>query len=367
MRFFFGFFIFSIFTIGTYADDVKTQCSEKCPLSCLEDPPPANCGYNCPARIDVKGVWDYYASASFLYIQPKEKGLAPALVSSLDFNGLQKSSLIDFKYMFYPAFKAGVGLSSDCDGWNLYAEYTRIYSTTTKKKKLDPVLFGASAGKSYLSPIWGFTGLGPTEGTLLSYDVKARWKLRFNIVDLTLGRSYFVGKKLLFHPFFGFRGGMINQKLSSLSKNVNDSGSFTINSKNHTCSWLIGPRFGLDTSWLLGKGFRFYGNMGASIFFDHFKLYKDDDIVPLSVLSRYLMHAKKKTITSNLDASCGFGWGSYFYNKNWHLDFIMGYDFQIFFEQNYLQYLNLLSNYIEEFTPHNLVLQGLNLKLQIDF
>lgn len=364
-----SFFIF-VFTMSAYAEETAKPCKEKCEISCIEDPPPSNCGYNCPSRIDVKGVWDYYASATFLYVQPKENGLAFAMLFNFDQSGLEKSSLNDFDYDFFPAFKAGVGISSDSDGWNLFAEYTRIYSSTSKRKKFDPSFFGTVAGKKYFSPVWIFSNLEPTEGIVSSYEVKADWKLRFNIVDLTLGRSYFAGRQLLLHPYFGLRGGLINQKVDSESKSINNLSLFYImNSKNHSQSWLIGPRFGVDTSWLLGKGFRLYGNAGASLFFDHLKLSKDDDIVPLNPLamSRFLSHLKKKTVTSNLDASIGFGWGSYFNDRNWHLDFSLGYDFQIFFEQNYLQYLNLLSNSTEEFYPHSLVFHGLNMKLQIDF
>ena len=31
--------------------------------------------YNHPARIDVKGSWDYYISGSYIYWQPREDGL----------------------------------------------------------------------------------------------------------------------------------------------------------------------------------------------------------------------------------------------------------------------------------------------------
>ena len=53
--------------------------------------------YNHPARIDVKGSWDYYISGSYIYWQPREDGLElareaylPLFISERNANVIKK-------------------------------------------------------------------------------------------------------------------------------------------------------------------------------------------------------------------------------------------------------------------------------------
>jgi hypothetical protein len=365
--------LFSCLTFGLFSEETNIIKPPEQPIPCVscptEDPPPCNCGYNCPARIDAKGVWDYFVSATFLYWQPKERGLSIATLYDFTNSGLEKGATVDLEIPFRPALQVGLGFSSDGDGWDILAKYTRFYETISKNKNIPLYSFGDTLGTKYFSPLWFFSNLHPS-GDIQSYAFHAKWKLQCNFVDLTMGRSAFTGRWLIIHPFFGLKGGLIDQKVKCLYENRDSLGLYSTSSSNRLHSWLIGPKAGADTNWSLGCGFRFYGNISAALLYQHFKIALDDSIDPLNTLpsfSNFTLHTTKKSLTPNFDLSLGFGWGSYFNDRNWHLDFTIGYDFQIYLDQNLLQSYNFAANNAFDFVSHGLMFHGLKLGAQIDF
>ncbi len=64
----------------------------------------------------------------------------------------------------------------------------------------------------------------------------------------------------------------------------------------------------------------------------------------------------------------GIGWGRYFNCRNYHLDFLLTYDFQIFWNQNMMRQLvdNIASGGVST-SANNLYLQGLTARAQFDF
>jgi hypothetical protein len=63
----------------------------------------------------------------------------------------------------------------------------------------------------------------------------------------------------------------------------------------------------------------------------------------------------------------GIGWGSYFKRNNWFFDLSLGYEAQLFFNQNKMIALKeILENRIHT-KAGNLMFQGLNVTLELEF
>jgi hypothetical protein len=389
---------------------------EPCKPCCTEVPTigePCNCAYNAPARIDPACGWDAWISLSFLYWQPKEKGLDLGNFNSVPITLTQSATarisgqveydndLIKMDFDYHPAFKLGLGFSSDRDDWTLYFEYTRFYSKDNRSIDLtnslvlnNIALIGASIAEEFLSTNWinesisdsektilgatpipGTLGLGPVQFAFFH----SRWELKTNIVDMELGRPYYLGRKLIFKPYYGLRGGTIDQKYSFTAQMVDYAhpDNFLLSySKNKVDTWLIGPRIGVDTDWLIGCHFRIFGNVAAALTYQKFKT-RLEQILPvqkngtISVTDSTAITYKSKSSTSYLtpeaELELGLGYGTYFCNNEWYFDLTAGYSFNYFWHQNMMR--NLSDGFSRLIDSHvgDLMLHGLTVTARLDF
>jgi hypothetical protein len=86
------------------------------------------------------------------------------------------------------------------------------------------------------------------------------------LIDLDLGREFFVSKRLTLRPFIGIRSGWVRQRqrttFGQAVSTTTQNGSYLQGKSNF---WGIGPRAGLNTEWGLGRGISLFGNAGYSI------------------------------------------------------------------------------------------------------
>ena len=351
----------------------QEKCCTPCPAPCdFKEMMPGMPGYNAPSRINVCGNWDLYTDASFIYWQIAQDNMAFALANQNTQAQAATPGIIgsftqmDFDYK--PGFQVGVGMNYDHDNWDSYAEYTRIHGTNSSSASAD-------TGRALLGN-WGSNRL-LARGQAFS-SASASFKTNLDFVDWVLGRSYFVGKNLTFHPVVGVRGAWITQNMSVHYKNpvAGTTGDSTILSPvcsldtySRVHSWGVGARTGVETNWLLGQGIRLYGNGYADMLYTKYKL-QNKSIFTNSVNNTQYVISKDRigAVRTHLDLELGFGWGSYFDNNNWHIDLSAGYGFQVFFNQNMFRNSNddivVASGCVAN---GDMTAQGLTAKVRIDF
>jgi hypothetical protein len=355
----------------------KETCCEKPCNSCDKipepSPAPCNCAFNCPARVVPQCNWNVNVFGSFLYWQQRERGLELGEKFENTSNTTNDSSVnMDFDY--HPAFKVGLGFNSNTDDWTTSFEYTRFKSTSQKTTRVDFV-----ADETYLQEAWVsndlyqmvYDQLGFTSTSNVVKSIEAKWRLDLNLIDFTAGRPYWLGTKIYLQPLVGLRGGWINQKYTThnvapLLIGASDRADFDIYYTGKSKSWLIGPRIGIGSNWLLGcSGFRFFGNASASLFYQDIKTKINNEAPVQGVLTtaqKYNFNHKMAVVTPSFDSILGFGWGSYFNNNKWHFDFTAGYEFQYFYNQNAIRIEPI--NFSD---APSLMLHGLNLTAKFDF
>ena len=324
--------------------------------------------YNAPARIEVKSSWDMYFSGAFTYWQAIQDNMELGLVGNAPADtSFVNGNVVNMDFGYKPGFKVGFGMDFDHDKWEFAADYTWFRGTSTTSTS------ESSGSGYYVLPMWGspdIIDLLPS-GTFTSGSES--WKLSMDLVDAELARSCYEGKYLSFRPFFGARGAWIRQNISVsyLDSSLN---SYDIN--GHTNSWAVGPRAGLDTNWMIGQGFRLYGNSAGDILYTRYTSLRENDSQSTSagVLLESFVTTQKNLgcLRTHLELEMGIGWGSYFDNNNWHVDLSAGYNFQVFFDQNAFRrfYQSGTGTTVDalSFLPNgNLYLQGLTATLNVDF
>lgn len=341
--------------------------------------------YNAPARIDVRGSWDVFTSASFIYWQLSQENMQVAFADNLsnaDYTTANQvqGSYVDMNFKYKPGFQVGLGINFDRDDWDAFAEYTRIHTTNTSSTNGTLLTAGSSAP---LLPTWGHPYV---LGTNVYNTGSESWQCNLDLINLDLGRVYYVGTQLTFRPFFGARSALIQQNVHTQYVNTgfsNGTGLFievpgvmNVVQRNH--SWSIGPRVGFDTNWLFGQGLRFFGNANADLLYTKYKVQNKTSFVATSAVAGSgiiqgqnlfsITKEKPFALRTHLDLEMGLGWGSYFDNNNWYIDLSAGYAFQVFFDQNMLSTFLNSSMPGRLLNPHgNLYAQGLTATVRFDF
>ncbi len=361
---------------------------------CWEEPT-LNAGYNFPANLETCNSWNMWVNASFLYWQPIEENIDPAAVVHSEFTTIlplpttpsvsNDLSIVSMDFKFKPGFQVAIGFNPNYDHWDLEAEYTRFHSHQ-KKFTSGQIFSPLLLDPGNLAVLAFFED--QIVGDPINGSVKEHWYLNMDVLDLDLGRWFYVGQKLTFHPYCSVRGALIHQKLNahyesnlSLTNGTVVPFPSAVYFKSH--SWGVGPRIGLDAHWNLCRGFRLFSNGSADILFTRYYSCQTRGIVSIIPVSIDCENKiSQKTINSlrgHFDLEMGFGWGKYFQDSRWHMDLELGYGFQIFFDQNMFRHLTTAfvvpvstSRFVNLATTSNepngnLYIQGLTAKVKIDF
>lgn len=348
-------------------------CPQPCPPTqvCPADPccpawptPVLNAAYNYPARVQTRCPWDVFADATFVYWQAVQENMelgfsnTVAVASAADTTA---ASVINMDFDFKPGFKVGLGGNFDYDNWDMRLGYTWFHCTNSQSST-------APAG-GHINTMWGSPSI---RGTATYDSIGENWALRMDIADLDLGRWHYVGTKLVFHPTFGVRADWLRQNVKVTADRAAVSGGLGADTAvvtEKSRSWAIGPKVGLGTNWNIGAGFRFFGNGEADLLFT--KYTRDSFKETHTIAPTETFHVKQNRIYAvrpHLDLELGFGWGTYLDCNNWYMDFALGYEFQVFFNQNMFRHFNDAQMIANSNLPNgDLFLQGLTASFKLDF
>ena len=326
--------------------------------------------YNAPFKHNLAdSAYNVWADASFIYWQPTEDNLEFGMsVDSVIGTGGDHLALsgriVNMDFDFMPGFKVGSGVTFKRDNWDLYAEYTWLHGHDQKSS--DGGAFGLEPMYPDVNTIANYIGSGP-----IFYGIgKAKWKIKLDFLDLDLGRNYYVGKYLTFHPYFGLRGAWIRQSIHGLYQ-IALAPNF-IDLKDGTVSWAVGPKLGFDANWDLSSGWKIISNGSADLLYTRYsEIYRSTTFNPKTTpaslplkISEHPMH----TVRAHMDIELGLGWGTYLDCKNLYLDLGATYDFQVFFGQNMFRKFFVGSGVPSSLLcAGNLYIQGLNVKAKLDF
>lgn len=244
----------------------------------------------------VQGGADLFVTADWIWWKAVQEGtryaatgIAPGSNKAFDIlvsvpKGRAKSVGEDWSF----GFQVGAGLNLSYDGWAIYAQYTwlRPSHQSSVIQMIDPVTnFGVI---SFQTPNIATGPYGDNENCQdYRWDrADASWSLHFNVIDLALGRRFFLSRFLVARLFFGLRGTWQEQQMdTSLSNSngvalrtgVNPSGPYLIEQKNRV--WGIGPRGGLDLSWYMAKNWSIYGDLSWTALWAYYTAMERKDTV----------------------------------------------------------------------------------------
>ncbi len=340
----------------------RGPCEPKPVIDCgCPEPAPGPFAFAFPLDRDLNCPDDFYVYADFLAMQAKQDGMEFAIVNS---NPDKASDLTngtvggfstnnnDWSYSFGARF--GAGIYVDHDAWNVDAVWSwlniRDYQT-----------FNASSGN--LLPLWE----APSDlDSVYGPRSSAVWNCNYNILDIRLGKPYYVSRYVVFNPHVGFRGGWISQHFSVDYSGAPGGGHRAVHHGENDF-WGVGIRTGIDTDWMITRGFSIFGNVAGSILYGKFRVDQmlqvpDADEASFVVADRHYMNVP------NAEIAMGVAWGQRIFQDRYYISLKAGYEFHVWFDQlNMRRFFQDSTSFANDVVSRgNLTLNGVSFRASLD-
>ena len=242
----------------------------------------------------VENCCDPFITADFIWWKAQEDGLAYAYTGGASTDVSASSGTVyQPKFKYKPGFKVGLGLKFKHDGWDLYANYTWLRNNHRSNSVSAPT-------SSALISDYFVQGTDATaEPVTIATSASSKWKMHFNVVDLELGRNFWISQWLTLRPHFGLKGSWNHQKygVSYVGATSEVAGlvdaDISLNFKQH--QWAIGLRTGLDTAWYLWKKWCIFGEFAISGMCNHFKDKTSEVATSATLAGVTLLNSKRHT------------------------------------------------------------------------
>lgn len=333
---------------------------------------------------------DIFITADFIYWKVNQEGTAYAtsgvgtgsMASDVLFS-TEKGKVRSAGKDWSPGFKVGIGLNLSHDGWDLYTQYTWLRPSNSSRVSRS---YNAATGEGVVSLQTPNTNDGPYggssgEGSLYRWDrASSYWKLCFNVIDLELGRNFYLSQFLTMRPFIGLKGTWQSQDFKtrlflsdgidvglSLEQDGLLSGPYHINYDNDV--WGIGIRPGFNIAWYMSTNWSIYGNMAwTSMWAAYTDLQRKDTVKNgeeiLNGISPTMVNTSRDTYYSVKwigEIELGLRWEMWFYDDNYHFAIQAGWENQVWLNWTSFQSI------IQPDRWEDLSFQGLNLTFRFDF
>lgn len=141
------------------------------------------------------------------------------------------------------------------------------------------------------------------------------WNIKYDVVDLTLGRGFCATSCFYLKPFIGLRSAQIHHRLKShletlFTSSLIGNNTVVTDKDDKEDFWGIGPQIGLNADWYLGCNFSLYGSFAVVTYYGDVKSKNFDTDTFTRTVS--VCDGKKKHCFNNIatDAAIGIRWDS---------------------------------------------------------
>jgi hypothetical protein len=260
----------------------------------------------------------------------------------------KQAKRIEINPDYQPGFK--VGFEMALANWGWFADFT--YFDFADMRSV------SSSEEGFLFSRWILPGVVLNNS---SSHIKAKWSLRMEVLNVEAERKFYVGRRLMLKPHFGIAAAWIDQRFKGrflLNIPVNE-----LKMRHESDSWGIGPRVGVDMDWRIFRGFGLVGTAATDLLYTHYDL----DLKASSPNNPTLfsgISSDLDTLRAELELYLGIN-TCFKVSRKTILNLQLGYDFQIWWNQNMMRWNN--DTGWTASPEGNLYLDGLRLTLKLDF
>jgi hypothetical protein len=253
---------------------------------------------------------------------------------------------------FEPGFKVGAGLDFAYDGWDLYANYTWLNGDTEHNS----LSAHRRNGVTTLFPVVDVFG---DISTVSLTKESSKWRQYFNVLDLELGRNFFISRHLTLRPHFGLKSAWISEKWKL--QYVEADSIFIDLQKRKQTLWGIGTRAGLNTVWHFSRNWGLYGDIAVTALWSDFHIKAKDRETDASLALNVTTLNTREVITEVIpviETGLGMTYMAWFDHDEYLFQISAGWEEQIWLGFN---------NFVDFNRTGNLSVQGLTVKAGFAF
>lgn len=313
-----------------------------------------------PAGPFIKGGADLFVTGEFLWWKGIQERLNYAITGVLVQPGTTLSTsgkVYKVHYPWNPGFRVGIGFYPGHDGWDLYARYTWYHSHSTDRasnRSGNMVSIGSYIGGLTHIQINGIT------------SARSDWDLHYNVVDLELGRNFFLSKFLKTRLFAGLRGTFNSQNWNThyhsneIIFGSNGPLPGIIQTKQDQDTWGVGIRMGGNLTWTFYKAWSLVSDASFTGIWVEYDNHRRDILSQTGVGSTTTVNIKSDPNSTlfNIDLMLGFKGEWWFYDDTYHLSAQAGWENQLWLHYGNFIFIN---------GNGDLSFSGLTAKLRFDF
>jgi len=308
----------------------------------------------------VQNGVNLFTTLEFIYWKAIQEGLtyADTGVAVVPGTTASSGSVHRPRFPWRPGFKVGLGYYLPHDGWDIYANYTWLHSSSTDRAN---------------SAIGNMVAIGLSYPWLSINQVNqvtsasSHWDLHFNAVDLELGRGFYLSRYLSFRLFGGLKFTWQDQEIHNryaanqiTIANVTQDG--TIRSHHDQDVWGVGIRLGGNGNWYFYRSWSIATKVAFSGLWLDYENTRRDRFQHNGSPGIVINNIKKDTdtIKAVMELFLGLHGEWWFKQERYHLALQGGFDEQLWI--NFGEFIYLFSKGHGDFS-----MCGLTVKARLDF
>lgn len=316
-------------------------------------------GYFYPAQYSIRNCGVMFNVASeFLYWEINEDDVESVGTKFAGaFAGDPNTTITDLTLFsheqgYRPGFRVAAGMGFPCfDEWQFEVEYTWFHHRTTNT-------FTAEGPFEFI-----VTKFVPVTYNVASSSLKSERRLNLNFLTGTVGKSYYLGKRLIVNATIGLKSWWASDHHNLFFTTLNGQLGTQFTKLG---LWGIGPYVASQIKALLWWGTYLSGK--ARIWttytrFNHYRVDTDYPAVPGAFFPGFrdveTQHSSPWVVRLFYEGGLGLGWGTYLCNCGYHVDLLVSYD--------------MMTNYVAPYPLsigiplRTIYAQGLSVRAQLDF
>jgi hypothetical protein len=297
-----------------------------------------------------------------------------------------RSHVNDLDFNFNSGTRIGLLYLLPCDGWDTSLNWITYSSKASARGHASS---GSETNTVFISNWEHFPQYQNTAGQIVFFTpdyAKGRWGLDLNIVDLELGKKFYISPCLIARPFLGLRYASINQSYkvhsySNVDQGNPDLGNYVASAKSKCDYNGFGLLAGFDLDYKIGCNFSLFGRAAGSILYGSFHRKEKENadmIFPPSqqVLTNTLLpleyHSNQTFYRSRAitDFSLGLKWEDCFCTgeRFYPLQVAIAWEHHGFFRMNQFRFARIQDAFTEfSDKDGDLMTQGLTLSFSMGF
>ena len=207
-------------------------------------------------------------------------------------------------------------------------------------------------------------------------SAKSVCEIKYQAIDIELGRDYYISKKLSLCPNWGLKSAFIDlsQKTEYTGGSQTTQGDLqilglegnTVSVRESSDFSGVGPRAGLNTRWYIGEGISLFGNLTGALLWGYCDVTHKEDY-SFDTDTKIRLNADRSSFSPTIQYQLGLRYDTYMHHDIHHLSVGLSFEGEYWWRQNQMLKINDAQGFKYDRYTDDLALYGLTADIKWEF